>query len=64
MKHTLEAFSEQLLLFLKTNIPSVRKERVINFLSIKIDEIDSETLVISQFKEVHRKLIEKKVNQG
>lgn len=61
-QHTLEAFSEQLLLFLKTNIPSVRKERVINFLSIKIDEIDSETLVISQFKEVHRKLIEKKVN--
>lgn len=61
-QHTLDAFSEQLLLFLKTNIPSVRKERVINFLSIKIDEIDSETHVVSQFKEVQRKLIEKKVN--
>lgn len=59
---TLDAFAEQILAFLKTNVPSVRKERVLKFLNLKIEKDFSVIQIITQFKDTHKRLIEKKTN--
>lgn len=59
---TLDAFSEQLFSFMKTDVPPARKERVLDFLSIKNEGINSGIQIIDQFKEVNRRLVEKKTN--
>ena len=60
---TLNAFIEQLNIYLSVEISAVRKQRILAFLDIRIEDTESPVEIISQFKRKYELLIEKRTNK-
>ena len=60
---TLNALVEQVYAYLNMELSVVRKERVLSFLDIRMNENESPTDIVVRFKDSHERLIEKRTNK-
>ena len=60
---TLYAFIEQLYIYLGVENSTVRKQRILAFLNIQIEDAESSVEIIARFKRKNELLIEKRINR-